>query len=105
MRNIFSVFVVFLAALLMSVVALADPVIAAVAVDNPFSIADVLAKLPDWLQAASLVIAAASSISALLPMPKVTGVLSMLRKGVDFLALNFGGAKNASAKQTDKYIN
>lgn len=53
--------------------------------------------LPVWMQIATIVVTAASSIAALLPTPKSSGFLSVLRKLIDLLALNFGGAKNASA--------
>lgn len=63
---------------------------------------EVLRVVPDWLQIASIVIAAASSIAAMLPVPKAQGVLSVLRKIIDLFALNVGGAKNAgSTKNTN----
>lgn len=53
-----------------------------------------LNKLPELLQAASSVIGTASVIAALVPSPKVQGALSKIRAIVDFLAFNFGHAKN-----------
>jgi len=53
-----------------------------------------LNKLPELLQVASSVIGTASVIAALIPSPKVQGVLSKVRAVVDFLAFNFGNAKN-----------
>ncbi len=42
---------------------------------------------------ATSVITAASAIAALTPTPKDDGVISFLRRIVDFLALNIGNAK------------
>jgi hypothetical protein len=53
--------------------------------------------VPNWLQMLSLLVASASAIAAVTPSPKDDGVLSIVRKIVDLLALNFWGAKNASA--------
>lgn len=50
---------------------------------------------PVWLQWLSLIISAASVIAMATPTPKDDNALSILRKLVDLLALNFGGAKNA----------
>ena len=77
------------------------PVLAAdgVAADG-FSLTALLAVVPDLIEALSLVIAGASTIAALTPTPKDDGVLLWLRKAVDFLALNFLGAKNAKSDKT-----
>jgi hypothetical protein len=64
------------------------------------TVSKILEVLPDWLQALSVLIAAAASITALTPTPKDDGALLYLRKIIDFLALNVGGAKNASAVKT-----
>jgi hypothetical protein len=56
-----------------------------------------LTHLPDLLQAASSIVGTASVIAALVPSPKVQGALSKARAVVDFLAFNFGNAKNAKA--------
>ena len=45
------------------------------------------------LFAATSVVAAASALAALTPTPKDDGFARLLRKVVDFLALNFGNAK------------
>lgn len=55
---------------------------------------NLLAQLPDLLQAASSIVGTASVIAALVPNPKVQGVLTKVRTVVDFLAFNFGNAKN-----------
>ncbi|AMC34718.1 hypothetical protein [Janthinobacterium sp. B9-8] len=56
---------------------------------------NLLTQLPDLLQAASSVVGVASVIAALVPSPKVRGALSKARAVLDFLAFNFGNAKNA----------
>lgn len=73
-------------------------------VEERSNVTKILDALPDWLQALSMLIAAAASIAALTPSPKDDGALLILRKLIDLLALNFGGAKNASSNKTDKYI-
>lgn len=76
----------------------------------PASVADVapversalgefLDSVPGWLQALSLLISAFAAIAALTPTPKDDGVLLVLRKIIDLLALNFGGAKNARSSK------
>jgi hypothetical protein len=76
-------------------VAHADTV-AAVATVQPVSFIDAfLAKIPAWLQTASLVVTAASTIAAITPTPRDDSAIAVVRKVIDFLALNFGGAKNA----------
>ena len=87
---------------LFAALSLPSPVLAAdVAVAEVGFIDWLLANVPDVLQAASLLIGAASAVAALTPTPKDDGVLLWLRKAVDFLALNVGGAKNVkSAKDS-----
>lgn len=46
------------------------------------------------LEVVSLVVAAAAAIAALTPTPKDDGVIKVIRKIVDALALNVGKAKN-----------
>ena len=53
--------------------------------------------IPKWLQIAGLIVGTASTIAAVTPTPKDDGVLFIVRKVVDLLALNFLGAKNAAA--------
>lgn len=48
----------------------------------------------DILQIASYVIAAAAAIAALTPTPKDDGIVKAVRKAIDFLAMNWGGAAN-----------
>ena len=48
----------------------------------------------ELLEIAGLVIAAAAAIAAMTPTPKDDGVVKVLRKIVDALALNVGKAKN-----------
>ena len=50
--------------------------------------------IPEILQIATLVIALAAAIAALTPSPKDDGIVKKIRKFVDYLALNFGNAKN-----------
>jgi hypothetical protein len=68
------------------------------------NVSKLLETLPDWLQLLSVLIAACASIAALTPSPKDDSALLILRKIIDFLALNFGGAKNANSTKTDKHI-
>lgn len=58
-------------------------------------VGSVLESVPTWLQVVSLFISAFAAIAALTPTPKDDGILLLLRKIIDFAALNFGGAKNA----------
>ena len=50
--------------------------------------------IPELLQICTLIVALAASIAALTPTPKDDGIVKKARKVVDFLALNFGNAKN-----------
>ncbi len=75
-----------------------------VAADSSFALASLLALLPEWLQAVSLLVTAAAGVAALTPTPKDDGVLLVLRKIIDFLALNIGGAKNASSVKDNRYL-
>ena len=63
-----------------------------------------LSVLPDWLLAISMLVTACSSVAALTPTPKDDGLFLVLRRVVDFLALNFGGAKNANAIKDSRNI-
>jgi hypothetical protein len=74
------------------------------AVESSGLLQAVLSALPDWLQALSLLVAAFASIAALTPTPKDDGIMLVLRRVVDFLALNFGGAKNASTVKDSRVI-
>lgn len=65
-------------------------------------VADTADKIPDWLSILSTVIALASAIAAVTPSPKDNAVLIVLRKAVDIFALNFLGAKNASAVDAER---
>lgn len=77
-----------------SVAAVAD-----VALVEKSTLGEFLDAVPGWLQALSLLISAFAAIAALTPTPKDDGVLLILRKIIDLLALNFGGAKNASSSK------
>lgn len=67
------------------------------------SLSGFLDKVPDILQVISLLITAFAAIAAITPTPKDDGVLLVLRKIVDFLALNIGGARNdKSAKDRNR---
>lgn len=52
-----------------------------------------------WMQVVAIVVTAASGILMLFPVPKEGTVLWWIRKGVEWLALNFFHSKNAT---TDK---
>jgi hypothetical protein len=54
----------------------------------------ILSNVPEIIQVLSLVVAAAASIAALTPSPKDDGLVAKVRKVIDFLAMNFGNAKN-----------
>jgi hypothetical protein len=58
--------------------------------------------IPDWLEILSTIIAVAGAITAVTPTPKDNVVLGVVRKVLDIFALNFGGAKNASADKTNR---
>tara|TARA_R110000772_G_scaffold185671_1_gene296839 strand:- start:522 stop:713 length:192 start_codon:yes stop_codon:yes gene_type:complete len=51
-----------------------------------------------WFNWACAVIAAASAFSALTPTPKEGSVLAKVYSVIDFLAVNFGKAKDKGAK-------
>ena len=74
------------------------------AVDSVSAVGSLLAVLPEWLQALSVLVTACAGIAALTPTPKDDGVLLILRRIIDFLALNFGNAKNAKSSQADRPI-
>ena len=66
-------------------------------------LAGVLEVLPDWLQALGILVSGAAAIAALTPTPKDDGILLVIRKIIDFLALNIGGARNdKSSKNSDR---
>ena len=54
----------------------------------------IASNIPEILQILTLIVALAASIAALTPTPKDDGIVKKIRKVVDFLALNFGNAKN-----------
>ena len=54
----------------------------------------IAAYIPDILEIGTLVIALAEAIAALTPSPKDDGIVKKIRQAVDYLALNFGNAKN-----------
>lgn len=54
--------------------------------------------VPGWLKNLSVVISAASAVAAMTPSPKVGSYLALLRRLIDLLAFNFGGAKNEVKK-------
>jgi hypothetical protein len=51
-------------------------------------------NVPDYIQIALSVIGAASVIATLTPTPKDDVILYMAKRALDFLACNFGKAKN-----------
>ena len=54
----------------------------------------IASNIPEILQILTLIVALAASIAALTPTPKDDGIVKKIRKVIDFLALNFGNAKN-----------
>ena len=56
-------------------------------------IQSIIANEPDWIQALSVLIAAASVIAAATPTPKDDTAIGKAYKIVDLLAVNFGNAK------------
>jgi len=54
----------------------------------------IAAYIPDFLEIGALVIALAAAIAALTPTPKDDGIVQKIRTAIDWLALNFGNAKN-----------
>lgn len=57
----------------------------------------VLATIPAWIQAASLVVSVAAATAAALPTSRFDKRLKKLREIVDSWALNFGNAKTKDA--------
>ena len=55
-------------------------------------------SLEQVLLCVTSVISVAATLAALTPSPKDDGLVAKLRKMVDFLALNFGNAKNEEKK-------
>jgi len=55
---------------------------------------NVLNYIPDIIQVLTLIVTAAAVIASATKTPKDDSVIKKIRKVVDFLALNFGGAKN-----------
>lgn len=49
----------------------------------------------DWIDVAAKVVAGAAAVAAVVPVPnRVNSSLGFLRRVIDFLAMNFGHAKN-----------
>jgi hypothetical protein len=65
---------------------------------------DVFSAIGDWLQVLSLIVAACAAIAAITPTPKDDGIFLLLRRVVDFLALNFGHAKNVKPSEVDRRL-
>ena len=53
-----------------------------------------LSYIPDAIQVLTLIVTAAAVIASATKTPKDDSVIKSIRKVIDFLALNFGGAKN-----------
>ena len=53
----------------------------------------ILSVIPDWLEALSLLVASASVIAASTTTPKDDTLFAKIYKFIDFLAINFGKAK------------
>lgn len=54
----------------------------------------ILNNIPEIIQVASLIVAAAALIASMTPTPKDDGYVRKARKVIDFLGLNFGHARN-----------
>ena len=52
-------------------------------------------NLPDIVDGVSYIVTGASVVAAIAPNPRVSKALAGARKVLDFLACNFGNAKNA----------
>jgi len=52
-----------------------------------------------WFPVVTAVVALASAVAAVTPTPKPTSKLAKVYKVVDFLALNFGKAKDTGVKK------
>lgn len=57
---------------------------------------EVMNNIPAIINIVTLVIAVAAAITALTPTPKDDAIVAKVLKLVNFLALNFGNAKNAA---------
>lgn len=55
---------------------------------------EMVANAPQYLQIGLQVVGVASAIAAVTPTPKDDGILFAVRKILDFLACNWGSAKN-----------
>jgi len=65
---------------------------------------ELMDKVPQWLEIATMIVTLAATIAAVTPSPKDDGIVKTLRTVVDLLALNFGHAKNASAVENAKRL-
>lgn len=65
---------------------------------------DVFSAVGDWLQVLSLIVTACAAIAAMTPTPRDDGIFLLLRRVVDFLALNFGHAKNVKPSEVDRRL-
>jgi hypothetical protein len=65
---------------------------------------DVFGVVGDWLQVLSLIVAACAAVAAMTPTPRDDGIFLLLRRVVDFLALNFGHAKNVKPSEVDRRL-
>lgn len=62
----------------------------------------VMAVLPDWLEALTLLVAAAAGVAALTPTPKDDAILGKAYKILEVVALNIGHAKERPGEKTGK---
>jgi hypothetical protein len=63
-------------------------------------VAEAADAVPDWMVILTSLISLAGVITAATPTPRDNVVLGVLRKVLDVFALNFGGARNASADKS-----
>lgn len=61
-----------------------------------------LDAIPDWLQAATMLISAAAAITALTPTTKDDGWIDKIRLILNSLGLNVGHAKNKEDAEKDE---
>ena len=67
------------------------------------SLDSIIASFPEYLAVATSVVAAASAVAALTPTPKDDAIIGKLYKIIDFLALNFGKAKDKPGEAKNTY--
>ncbi|MGL5726925.1 MAG: hypothetical protein ACRCYD_03605 [Plesiomonas sp.] len=65
----------------------------------------IIDHIGDLIEIASMVVAIASVIATMTPTPKDDGIIKTLTDILNFLALNFGNAKNAQGNSSNSGSN